>query len=136
MSTTFLKYFDSISDPRIDCCKKHNLLDILLLSITPVMSGSEGWEDIENFGHIKLDWLRQYRDFEAGIPRHDTIARVISRLKASEIEQAFQSWISSLIKKQVAMLSPLMAKQRVAHLPLKAERMHCTQSVLGVVSIN
>lgn len=99
MSVTFLKYFDSISDPRIDRCKKHNLLDILLLSITAVMSGSEGWEDIENFGHIKLDWLRQYRDFEAGIPRHDTIARVISRLKPREIEQAFQSWISSLIEK-------------------------------------
>ena len=99
MSATFLKHFDSISDPRIERCKKHNLLDIILLSITAVMSGSEGWEDIENFGHIKLDWLRQYRDFEAGIPRHDTIARVISRLKPSEIEEAFQSWISSLIEK-------------------------------------
>jgi predicted transposase YbfD/YdcC len=98
MSATFLKYFNSISDPRIERCKKHNLLDILLLAISAVMSGSEGWEDIENFGHIKLDWLRQYRPFEAGIPRHDTIARVICRLKADEIEQAFQAWISSLVE--------------------------------------
>ena len=98
MSATFLKHFDSISYPRIERCKKHNLLDILLLAISAVMSGSEGWEDIENFGHIKLDWLRQYRPFEAGIPRHDTIARVICRLKADEIEQAFQAWISSLVK--------------------------------------
>ncbi|PKG36894.1 ISAs1 family transposase, partial [Psychromonas sp. Urea-02u-13] len=66
--------------------------------ISAVISGSEGWEDIENFGHIKLDWLRQYRPFEAGIPRHDTIARVICRLKSSEIEQAFQGWVSSLIE--------------------------------------
>lgn len=98
MSATFLKYFNSISDPRIERCKKHNLLDILLLAISAVMSGSEGWEDIENFGHIKLDWLRQYRPFEAGIPRHDTIARVICRLKADEIEKAFQAWISSLVE--------------------------------------
>ena len=98
MNATFLKYFNSISDPRIERCKKHNLLDILLLAISAVMSGSEGWEDIENFGHIKLDWLRQYRPFEAGIPRHDTIARVICRLKADEIELAFQSWISSLVE--------------------------------------
>ena len=62
------------------------------------MSGSEGWEDIENFGHIKLDWLRKYRPFEVGIPHHDTIARVICRLKADEIEQAFQAWISSLVE--------------------------------------
>lgn len=98
MTTTFLKHFDSIADPRIERCKKHNLLDILLLAISAVLSGAEGWEDIEDFGHLKLDWLRKYRDFKAGIPRHDTIARVICRLKADEIEHAFQSWISSLVK--------------------------------------
>ena len=98
MSATFLTHFDSISDPRIERCKKHNLMDILLLAISAVMSGSEGWEDIENFGHIKLDWLRQYGSFEAGIPRHDTIARVMCRLNSDEIESAFQSWISSLVK--------------------------------------
>lgn len=98
MSATFLKHFDSITDPRIDRCKKHNLLDILLLAVSAVISGAEGWEDIEDFGHLKLDWLRQYRPFEAGIPKHDTIARVICRLKAKEIELAFQSWISSLVK--------------------------------------
>ncbi len=98
MSATFLTHFDLVSDPRIERCKKHKLMDILLLSISAVMSGSEGWEDIENFGHIKLNWLRKYSSFEAGIPRHDTIARVMCRLKSDEIEKAFQSWISSLVK--------------------------------------
>ncbi len=98
MSATFLTHFDLVSDPRIERCKKHKLMDILLLSISAVMSGSEGWEDIENFGHIKLNWLRKYSSFEAGIPRHDTIARVMCRLKSDEIEKAFQSWISSLVE--------------------------------------
>jgi len=98
MSTTFLKHFDIITDPRIERCKKHNLLDILLLAISAILSGAEGWEDIEDFGHLKLDWLRKYRDFAAGIPKHDTIARVICRLKPAEIEHAFQSWISSLVE--------------------------------------
>lgn len=98
MTKTFLKHFTSITDPRIERCKKHELIDILLLSISAVLSGAEGWEDIEDFGHLKLDWLKQYGTFNAGIPKHDTIARVICRLKANEIENAFQSWISSLIK--------------------------------------
>jgi len=98
MSATFLKHFDSITDPRIERCKKHDLLDILLLSISAVLSGAEGWEDIEDFGRLKLDWLKKYGSFKAGIPRHDTIARVICRLRADEIEHAFQSWISSLVK--------------------------------------
>ena len=33
-----------------------------------------------------------------GIPRHDTIARVITKLKADEIEQAFQSWMKTLVQ--------------------------------------
>ena len=98
MTTTFLKHFISITDPRIERCKKHELIDILLLAISAVLSGAEGWEGIEDFGHLKLDWLKQYGTFNAGIPKHDTIARVICRLKADEIENAFQSWISSLIK--------------------------------------
>ena len=98
MTTTFLKHFISITDPRIERCKKHELTDILLLAISAVLSGAEGWEGIEDFGHLKLDWLKQYGTFNAGIPKHDTIARVICRLKSDEIENAFQSWISSLIK--------------------------------------
>jgi len=98
MSTTFLKHFNEITDPRIERCKKHKLLDILLLAISAVLSGAEGWEDIEDFGHLKLDWLRKYGSFKAGIPKHDTIARVICRLKADEIEHAFQSWITSLVE--------------------------------------
>ncbi len=85
MNATFLNHFAPITDPRIERCKKHDLLDILLLSITAVISGAEGWEDIENLGHLRLDWLRQYRPFKAGIPKHDKIAYVMCRLKANEI---------------------------------------------------
>lgn len=98
MNATFLNHFSSINDPRIERCKHHDLLDILLLSISAVISGAEGWEDIEDFGHLKLSWLQKYGSFKAGIPRHDTIARVIRCLKTEEIESAFQSWIASLIK--------------------------------------
>jgi len=99
ISATFLNNLNFISDPHIERYKKHNLLDIILLALTAVMSVSERRKDIENFGHIKLDWLRRYRDFEVGILLHGTIARVINHLKTSEIEQAFQTWISSLIEK-------------------------------------
>ena len=98
MSDSFLEHFENIADPRIERCKKHQLLDILLLAISAVISGAEGWEDIEDFGHNRLDWLRKYRPFLNCIPRHDTIARVITQLKADEIEQAFQSWMKTLVQ--------------------------------------
>ncbi len=54
MSASFIKHFDAIVDPSIELCKKHNLLDILLLGISAVISGYEGWEDIEYFGQLNL----------------------------------------------------------------------------------
>ncbi|MEI8494070.1 transposase family protein [Escherichia coli] len=58
----------------------HKLSEILLLTIFAVISGAEGWEDIEDFGEIHLDFLKQYGDFENGIPVHDTIALALIHL--------------------------------------------------------
>lgn len=58
MNNNFITHFSVIEDPRIDRCKKHQLIDILFLSVCAVMSGAEGWEDIEDFGLAKLDWLQ------------------------------------------------------------------------------
>jgi hypothetical protein len=33
-----------------------------------VICGAEGWDEIEDFGEAKQDFLRSYGDFEAGIP--------------------------------------------------------------------
>lgn len=41
---------------------KHKLTDILLLTICAVIAGAEGWEEIEDFGHARLLWLREYTD--------------------------------------------------------------------------
>jgi len=60
-----------------------------------VLSGEEGWED---FGNLKFDSLKKYRPFKYEIPKYDTTARVIYRLKAYEIEHAFQSWISLFVE--------------------------------------
>ncbi|WP_434083566.1 transposase family protein [Escherichia coli] len=43
---------------------EHKLSDILLLTICAVISGAEGWEDIEDFGETHPDFLKQYGDFE------------------------------------------------------------------------
>ena len=56
------------------------------LTICAVISGAEGWEDIEDFGETHLDFLKQYGDFENGIPVHDTIAVSYTHLRAHETD--------------------------------------------------
>ena len=46
----FLDFFNTIENPRIDRCKLHPLSEILLLTLAVVISGAEGWIDIERYG--------------------------------------------------------------------------------------
>jgi predicted transposase YbfD/YdcC len=89
-------HFAELEDPRIERTKRHLLLDIVALSICAVIAGAEGWEDIEEFGKQKLDWLKTFLRLPNGIPSHDTINRVFRRLKPDQFQRCFASWIASL----------------------------------------
>lgn len=89
-------HFAELDDPRIERTKRHLLLDIVALSICAVIAGAEGWEDIEEFGKQKLDWLKKFLQLPNGIPSHDTINRVFRRLKPDQFQRCFATWIASL----------------------------------------
>ncbi|RUT77898.1 transposase family protein, partial [Ancylomarina longa] len=84
----FIIFFSSLKDPRRITKGNllHNLLDILFLTISAVVSGSDNWESINLFGKSQIDWLRQYRKFENGIPSADTLARVFAVLDPLKFE--------------------------------------------------
>jgi predicted transposase YbfD/YdcC len=88
-----MEHITILPDYRQSWKVEHKLSDILLLTICAVISGAEGWEEIEDFGHIRLEWLKQYGDFENGIPVHDTIARVVSNVNAKSFQECFINWM-------------------------------------------
>jgi predicted transposase YbfD/YdcC len=90
---SLLQHLAIISDPRQQGKVEHKLSDILFLAIVAVIGGAEGWEEIEDFGIDHLDWLRQYGDFENGVPVHDTIARVMGMISAKQLQKCFAAWM-------------------------------------------
>ena len=88
-----MEHISVIPDYRQAWNVEHKLSDILLLTICAVISGAEGWEDIEDFGETHLDFLKQYGDFENGIPVHDTIARVVSCISPAKFHECFINWM-------------------------------------------
>ncbi|WP_218071478.1 ISAs1 family transposase [Escherichia coli] len=88
-----MEHISIIPDYRQAWKVEHKLSDILLLIICAVVSGAEGWEDIEDFGETHLDFLKQYGDFENGIPVHDTIARVVSCISPAKFHECFINWM-------------------------------------------
>ncbi|MDQ6962678.1 MAG: ISAs1 family transposase [Mariprofundaceae bacterium] len=98
MSPSIVEHFSSLQDHRIERHKKHQLIDIVVLSLTAVISGAEGWKDIVEFGESKLEWLRQFVPLKHGIPVDDTVARIISGLSTKGFQDCFQSWIQSVVQ--------------------------------------
>jgi predicted transposase YbfD/YdcC len=98
MVSSLVSCFAAVPDPRVVGRTKHKLLDILVMSVLAVISGSEDWEGIADYCEAKSDWLSSFLSLEHGIPSHDTFNRVFQLLDAEAWENAFRSWISQAFK--------------------------------------
>jgi predicted transposase YbfD/YdcC len=57
--------------------------------------GAEDYEDIEDFGNIRKEWLSKFLELPNGIPDKDTFRRVFERLNPSEVAQSLYGWIGN-----------------------------------------
>ena len=97
MTASIIEHFSTLKDPRIERHKQHDLIDIIVLTLSAVASGADGWEAIEDFGKEKIDWLRQYISLENGVPSHDCIFYVLSSLSPTGFRECFMSWTDSVV---------------------------------------
>jgi predicted transposase YbfD/YdcC len=85
-------------DPRIERCRKHELVEIVMIALCAVMCGADGWVGVEAFGRAKEAWFRTYLRLEHGIPSHDTFGRVFSRLDPEQFGFCLLEWMNALSK--------------------------------------
>lgn len=93
---SLVECFSVIRDPRQESKIDHELIDILVLCVLAVICGAEGWQDIEEVGHARLNWLQERGFFKKGIPVDDTIARIISSLSPEELQSCFIKWMAAV----------------------------------------
>ncbi len=79
--------FSDIKDPRVQRTRVHLLTDILIIGILSVIAGGKGWEDMENYGLSKYNWLKEFLDLSWGIPSADTFRRLFERIDPKVFEQ-------------------------------------------------
>ena len=79
-----IEHFSKLEDPRVDRNKKHELIDVVVLCVCAVVSGAEGWSDIEEFGrHEGWSGFAGMFRWPMGYRSMTTIARIISALSVS-----------------------------------------------------
>ena len=89
-------YFGNIVDPRLQRNQLHPLIDVLMLALCAIISGAEGWTDVEKYGKTRESWLKQFLCLPNGIPSHDTIGRVFALIDPKQFEKCFMKWAKSI----------------------------------------
>ena len=99
---TLQESFENIKDERIDRCKKHNLVDILMLVFMGVLCGYKSIEQIQFYATLSEQTLKKYLKLENGIPSSDTILRVLARIDAKQLEKVFIEYARETFGKHIA----------------------------------
>ena len=98
LETNFLDQFETIEDPRMERNQLYPVSEILLVTFLAVICGAEGWQDVENYGKSKIDYLRCYLEFRNGIPSDDTVRRFFRAVDPEQFKEIFCEWVRSIAK--------------------------------------
>ncbi len=107
---SLVKQFSDIKDPRVERTKKHQLTDILVIAILAIIGGAQGWEDIENYGISKQNWLKEFLALPHGIPSDDTFRRVFEFIDPEALNQCFLKWVETLVTSMGGEIIPIDGK--------------------------
>lgn len=89
---------EEIEDPRREGYnQQHKLVDIFVIVLLALISGSEDWLGIEDYGVAKEKWLRTFLELPNGIPSDDTYRRVFERIDPAQLERVYREWVMPYI---------------------------------------
>lgn len=86
----------NVPDPRRQYGNlRHKLEEILIIGLCSVICSGEDFEDMEDFGNDREEWLRGFLELPNGIPGHDTFRRVFERVDPHEVAKSLNAWLGN-----------------------------------------
>ena len=95
-TVALLDHLADVPDPRIARHRWHKLRDILVIAVGAVLCGAESYPAIEDFGHEREEWLKQFLELPEGIPSHDTFNRVLRLMDPVPFQACFLRWMQAV----------------------------------------
>lgn len=96
--TNFMDELSQINDERSEKNQLHTASEILFLASCSALCGGDGWQDMEDFDELRLDFLRDYFTSKNGAASNDTCRRFFRTCDLGTFEKCFRDWVGTLAK--------------------------------------
>ena len=97
--------FEIIEDPRDNRGKRHELINILIMTIYGVLCGYTDFENMVDFLKLKEEYFIKLLKLENGVASADTFSRVFWVIEPKEFMNLFIDWIKEIVKEKGIFLS-------------------------------
>jgi len=87
---------EEVPDPRVQSTVDHDLSDLLTIALCTILSGGESFYDMEEFGEVRLPWLKTFLRLRNVAPKHDTFNRVFQALDSEKFGDCLSRWTQSV----------------------------------------
>ena len=93
-----MEMLSDVDDPRQPSNgTRHDFLELLVMTISAVLSDCDTIEDVAAWSRAHTHWLRQFLVLKNGVPSEETFLRVFRLLDPKQFERCFRQWVSHLI---------------------------------------
>jgi predicted transposase YbfD/YdcC len=93
---SLITILEEVPDPRVKATVDHDLVDILTIALCTILCGGDSFYDMEEFGQVRLDWLRSFLRLRNGAPTHDTYNRLFQALDPERFGDCLARWTQSV----------------------------------------
>ncbi|MCX4255266.1 MAG: ISAs1 family transposase, partial [Bacilli bacterium] len=80
--------------------KKHELVNIIIMTIYGVLCGYTDFVNMADFLELNEEYFITLLNLENGIPSHDTFSRVFASLNSKELMDIFINWTKDVVKEK------------------------------------
>lgn len=102
---SLFEHFEIIDDPRDIRGKKHELINIIIMTIYGILCGYTDFTNLADFLKVHEEYFTNLLSLKYGTPSHDTLSNVFSIIDTKTFLSIFIDWIKDIIKNNGVHLS-------------------------------
>ena len=91
-------HFELLEDPRDIRGKKHELINIVIMTIYGILCGYTDFTNLADFLKVLENYFTKLLDLKNGTPSHDTLSNVFASIDSKIFMQLFIDWIKDIVK--------------------------------------